>query len=417
MDRVLMIAYYFPPTGSGGVQRTSKFVKYLPAFDWQPVVVTTDKLYDEVPLDPTLLEEVKDKAKIYRIFPTILNNNFFKIRSKYLQKIISLFRHIFFWDIFVIFYVRNIIKVEKIDLIYTTCPPFSINILGWYLKRVYNLPWVTDFRDQWTTTSFKKDAKLYKLSPFLHTRINLFLEKKTMQYCDFFIANTEGDLTRMRAKYPNILEKSAAIPNGYDAEDFEGVGLNGEMTDNFKLFYGGTIYYFYTPELIFQIIKTLQERNNETLMIEFRYAGKDSENFARLAEKYNLLSICRDYGYLNHKDAIRVARGANLLVLSLPDLEGNESWIPGKVYEYMAIRKPIFAILPEGDCKRIIESNQAGFTARPDEIDKAINGFSDIYDQWRNNQEVTFSPKLNIARFERKDLTRRLAAIFSSLIR
>ncbi len=249
LKKVLIISYYFPPSGGPGVQRILKFVKYLPSFGWEPVVLTV-KDGDFPARDESLLNEIPANIKVYRtkIFePYDLYRNMTgkkkntaidveninkEGRKKFSEQIAEFIRATFFipdarrgWLKYAVKEGKKIIDEEKPDLIFSSAPPYTCAMIAMKLKRYYfkkygrQIPWISDFRDAWTG---------YLTSPkrwVLPAAIDASYERKTLDEADALTMVANGIKDDFDGKYPDISKdkKYFLIRNGFDSEDYKGI--------------------------------------------------------------------------------------------------------------------------------------------------------------------------------------------------
>ena len=205
MKKVLIIANEFPPMGGAGVQRTTKFVKYLGEFGIEPIVITKEHVAELT--DETLLEELPEDLKIYRLKPydTVNRKGLLRLPFKFLGTRILSPDSEYFWYYFNRKRVAEIIKEKKIECIYTTSFPYSSHLMGLYLKRSFpSIRWIVDFRDEWTNNPYHLDS-FYK-------KIKLSFEKKkelsVTGECDFLITNTPFMLDNFVKDDPTLVGRS-----------------------------------------------------------------------------------------------------------------------------------------------------------------------------------------------------------------
>ena len=239
MEKILIIANEFPPMGGSGVQRTTKFVKYLPDFGIEPIVVT--KNYLGSLRDDTLLEELPDDLKIYRLKPYDMLNKkgILKLPLKFIGTRLISPDGEFFWYYFNKEKVSQIVREHKIKCIYTTSYPYSSHLMGLYLKRKFSdLAWIADFRDEWTNNPYHLDD--------FYRRVRFKFEKKKeleiTSECDFLITNTQFMLDNFIKDNPSLKGSSTYIPNGYDEEDFVGLINKRNGQDKFVITHTGSLY-------------------------------------------------------------------------------------------------------------------------------------------------------------------------------
>ena len=204
MKKVLLITYYWPPAGGPGVQRVLKFAKYLPQFDWQPIVLTVEN-GDYPALDPSMEEEVTEDIKVFKI-PIWEPHSLYKkimrqdpqqaipvavlsqkknksLKSKFLYWIRA---NIFIpdarigWYFNVIKEAKKIVREESVDMLYVSSPPHSLQLFGLQLKKKLGIPLISDFRDPWMDIHFYHELKRMRITTAIDTR----LEKKVLNQSD-----------------------------------------------------------------------------------------------------------------------------------------------------------------------------------------------------------------------------------------
>ena len=253
MQKVLMIAHYFPPYGGGGVQRTLKFVKYLPEFNWQPIVLAA-KETRETAFDYTLCDEIPDNVKVYRTRPLLridrfekgaaaklspsnlassrkaesFTRNMLKRFWKFIREYILIPDREITWALPAVIEGLNVIAKEKVDVIYTTSPPHSCHLTGFILRKLTGKPWIIDFRDPWTQRHIPSvRARIHKHEQYLEYRV--------LKLAGKVIANTPLNEQDLVSKYGAVVSnKVVTITNGYDSTDFRGL-----TTSLFDTLYAG----------------------------------------------------------------------------------------------------------------------------------------------------------------------------------
>lgn len=417
MKKVLIIANQFPPMGGSGVQRSVKFVKHLRSFGYEPVVFTRD--VGNMPLkDETLLKDIPDGVKIYRTKAWELPElkGLLKIPGKVLGKFIipDTAR---FWEEFSKKKVLEVIKKEQIELVYTTSAPYSDHLLGLYIKRkLPNIKWVVDFRDEWTNNPYTLD------NPYnpLRTAIEKKLEKQVVTSADECITNTPV----MRANFikNNSLDGNNfhTIPNGYDIDDFTGLDT-AKMPQNQKLtfVYTGALYGRRKPDNFFEALKQLKSENKiDGSKIKVELIGNyHKDKLQAQIDSYGLTGQFDIVGYVPHNVCIEHQVGADVLVLIEGGGRGSDAFYTGKIFEYMNTNRPVLAILPKGVAARLVEDSAIGKVANTDSVDEIKSVIKEYYDLWTENK-LEFTPNRKVIEsFERKKLTERLADVFDSALK
>ncbi len=415
MRRVLMIAHQFPPIGGSGVQRTVKFVKYLPDFGYKCIVFTRQAKKAAL-TDDTLYLDIPADTIIYRTKAWDLSEWFFPLNltGKFIRRRVLIPDGERLWEHFSIKKAIQIVKDEKIQLLYSTSQPFSTHLLALEIKKKYpEIPWVADFRDEWTNNAFVK-AYNYNL---MRIRKEKHMERRVFEMADSVVINTPFMRDNSVRDNPDLAYKFRVIPNGFDREDFEGI-TNGEPNDKFTLTYTGLIYGNTSPETVFKALSTLlDEKKIDPAKIKLCFVGRFKEgNLTQMAKAYNVLEMIEILPYLSHRESIKKLMMSDALLLLLG--KGTDAIYTGKLMEYINTGKPILASVPaNGAAAALIKETGTGFIADCDDIETTARHIQTLYESWLAG-EKPISPNIKlISRYERRELTKELANIFNSLYR
>lgn len=400
MKNVLVIAYYFPPLGMGGVQRTLKFCKYLPKFGWNPIVVTVkDTAYFSH--DPTLLNEVEiDVYRTESLDPLrvgwIFRVRGFESSRRRWSSLLSWFLipdNKSLWLPFVLRTGRAILKEREISLIFASFPPTTGLIAGCFLKKISNKPLVIDLRDPLGYGSFPPTP--------LHSWIIEFLNHKIARLADRII------LAYPHSEFRWMENKVSVIPNGFDPEDFI---ESTEKNNRFLIVHTGTLTRRRNALPFLKALKELIESSEiDKNVVKVNLVGWVDPFYTSMIEKEGLSDIVELHPYLSHKESVKCLMRSSLLWL--PAGEGE---IPGKVYEYLGSKKPIIATLPEGDCAELIRSTNSGVVVEPYDIQGIKRTILNYYGLFlRGGLELKNYEA--IERFNKIDQTRALASLFNEI--
>ncbi len=416
--KVLIISYYFPPLGMGGVQRVSKFVKYLTSFGWEPVVLTVKEI-EYFAFDSSLLDEIPDEVKVFRsgsfdpLRLFFILKKIFKLKKTFKKNFYpsesrKLFSSIFFpdskigWLPFALAKGFIISKKEKVDLIFSSSPPPTAHLLAYFLKILTGKKWVADFRDMWT------GYRLQYLPTVFHRFLKEKIQENIFKKADEIITINEKIAEKIKEKECCVCD---IIPSGYDKEDFS--FQKDEKKNYFKIVYCGTLSPDADPEPFFLAFSNLI-MEEESLRSKIRlvhignFFGIDLDE---LIKKYNLNQFIQRKGYLPHKKALKEMASADLLLLLIS--EGKDQISTGKIFEYLYAKKPILAVVPPlGATGELIKRFKRGKVISPEDIDEIKEAIKFFFE--RKEKPNVFDEKdLNL--FERKYLTSKLAQIFDSL--
>ena len=419
--RVLVIAYYFPPMGLSGVQRTAKFVKYLPAFGWHPTVLTVEPT-GYLARDESLLEELDQSAVTIVRTPAagpgrvFANREVVKLPGERTRKLLSRVSDtVFFPDNKIGWKRRAVARALELhgetpfDLIFTTAPPFTDFLIGAEVKEAIGKPLVFDYRDPWVDYPFR-----FYLTPF-HRMRHSYLEKNALRASSHVVTTSRRVKELLINRYPFLsFHDVDIISQGFDPADFPGVPgrpraarAGGKM----KIAYAGVFWEDRIPDHFLQALHDLfQERPKLRGRIEAEFVGTFREENHRLVSKLGLQDAVVVKEYLPHKDCVEVLRSADVLWA----VSGDDLGTPGKLYEYIGARKPILALLPDGFLRQTVE--EAGGTVVPPTDVPAIKAaLANLFDRFEKHALQT--PDEGVVRkYDRKVLTGNLVKLFEALI-
>ncbi len=449
--KVLIIAYNFPPLGGGGVQRTLKFSRYLPLFGWEPIILTVSNPYSPL-RDYSLVKELPADLQVFRAPAFELSrweNRFFSLfkpgikswaekkgsgphilseveisPSNLRVNLKKIYRFLTFWlrvpdeqvgwVPFAILKGLSLIKSKKIDLIYTTSPPHSSQLIGLFLSKLSGKPRVADFRDDWL-----EDEQRISHYPGFYLRMERYLGKKLITDTSCLIANTEFKKEVYDKNYPQA-KRIVVIQNGFDAEDLMRARQKQDkwLDDKFHLCHTG---YFY-PGIALPFFETLREffLENPELRgkIQLDLVGYLEKEYRDSIIKNQLEDVVKLWGYVEHLSSINFLLKSHLLI-HLIGSEG-EFWkgvVAGKLYEYLASGKPILSFAPKGgESEKMILQANSGWV-----LD--LNDKKGIKLKLKQICELFFRGELKVEQnrsyiegFERKNLTRKLSLVFKNCL-
>ena len=381
MKKVLLITYYFPPSGGAGVQRWLKTINYLPKAGVETIVLTVDPVVASYPqIDESLCNDVPSGIKIYRTHTREILSLYKRVSPKkevpyggfanepnpnLIQKISRFIRGNFFlpdprrgWNKYALAKAKEIIETEGIETIITTSPPHSTQLIGLELKRQYpHLKWVADLRDPWTDIYYNEDLYPTRWAK----KRNLRYERSVLLTADQIITVSE-QCKRLFAQKADVAEKIAVIPNGFEEKDFinsptiNNIGIitpnSSLLTPNYILSYVGVM----APQYDIEPLKSLVQGRNDILL---RFVGVVSEDIKREIESWGVQT--EFISYVSHREAIEYMQASDVLMLFIPNVPNNEGILTGKLFEYLAAGRKILLFGPEsGDAMRLINECEAG---------------------------------------------------------
>ncbi|MDO9338961.1 MAG: glycosyltransferase family 4 protein [Bacteroidales bacterium] len=416
MNKVLIVTYYWPPSGGAGVQRWLKFSKYLPEFGWEPVILTVDPEYAAYPVtDNSLAAELPLSVKVHRT-PAIDYFSIYKkdksripaagfansVDNTLKGKILRFIRGNFFipdprrgWNKYAFRKACEIIEPEGINHVITTSPPHSTQLIGLKVKKKYpGIKWIADLRDPWTDIYYYEQF----YPTFISKRIDSGLEKSVLKKADRIITVGASLKTLFSLKVKGVENKTDVITNGYDEDDF--AGLTPSSSDIFTISYTGTLSDAYPIEGFLDALQSFKENGND---FRLRFIGTVSPKHKDLILSKTGNSIVEFIPYVDHATAIRYLLDTTVLLLIIPDHQSNKCIITGKLFEYIATGKPILCLGPvDGDAAEIIRTTGNGATFGYDDISGILQYISDNHAGTENTESSI------INQFSRKELTSKL---------
>jgi glycosyltransferase involved in cell wall biosynthesis len=403
--RVLMLAYYFPPVGGGGVQRTLKHVKYLPAEGFDPVVITT-----RAPAHPlkdyVLGAEVPPEAIVVRPrelplhvvkwgFESILRR--LDLQPRLAQRIVWPDEFIG-WAPGAFWAAMRAVRRYRPDVLYSSSLPMSGHLVALLVKRMTGLPWVADFRDPWM---------LNPQGPHPYRRISARLERACVRSADAIVVADESvGLLGVHDDDPRRI----VIRNGVDPDDVP-TPTKDTGRSAFRLSYVGMFYGRMNGAPVFAAMRELIARGDlDPDRVELRVVG------ARIDPTITTDSLpLSQRAYVDHPEAVAEMTMADALLLHLPP-----GWraTSGKLYEYLATGHPILCVAPpESLAVRLVTELGAGICVSPDDRPGIEHAIEALYRSWTAG-ELAPSEEVRaeaLRRFSRPALTRQLAHVLTDV--
>ena len=434
MKRVFVVTYYWPPSGGSGVQRWVKFAKYLPQEGWQPVIYTPENP-EYTAIDHTLEAEIPHTVEIIRRPITEPYNLYRRLMGKgastdmktltagasggavteissgkksFKQRLSLWIRGNLFvpdprvgWVKPSVRFLKKFLAEHPVDVIVTTGPPHSMHLIGQRLHKELGIPWIPDFRDPWSRMYYLKHLPM---SARTWRRLRS-MEQSVLDDCSTVLAVTPLVQEEFQAQTKTPV---AMITNGFDGGDFEQAV---EPDGFFNVVHTGLLAADGNPLNLWKAlgIKVWADPDFKAAL-RLRLVGKvDREVYDAIAEA-GLKDNVIDLGYRDHLAAVREQLAASVLVLPLRNDPEYRPILPGKLFEYLASRRPILGIGQEdGAMARVLADTGAGVTAGWDNLE-AMRDFIDK--AWEQHKAGGVPPvEGDIARFSRRSLTRELATL------
>lgn len=421
MKKLLMICYYFPPLGMGGVQRPAKFAKYLQRYGWQPTVVTVEpiaywaqdrELLRELDSLRIIRTESWDPQRLWQKYkpsspaaaapvagaPSIARRMLEQTMAFWLMPDSKIL-----WKYPLLARVKRLLQEESFDALYTTSPPHSVHLIGRRIAGRYGLKWVADFRDSWAGGVVVREPTR------VHRRWNRRLQRAVLKQADAVLAVSQGIADQLKDSVAGS-EKIHLIPNGFDPEDFP----SSQVVDPFFTFcHCGSITRFSDPLVVLQALDRIRCKEPAVyerirlLFVGLDATGKLNQQVADLGLADH---VCH-CGYTSHRQALQRLMNSQALLLVARGAD-NAHFIPGKTWEYLASGKPILALTDVPDTADVLLKSGAARLCAPDDPAECAEAMSALC----QNQRSWFQPENDfIHRYDRRLQAGQLAAVLEAL--
>lgn len=462
MKKVLVISYYWPPSGGSGVQRWVKMCKYLSLYGWQSVVYTpsnpaltaTDEtLAGDVPSDVTVLRrpifepgQFAKKATSAQVTP--INGQ----KKSLKQRIAMWIRgNCFIPDPRVLWvgpsvrFLKKYLREHPVDAIVSTGPPHSMHLIARRVAAATGTPWVADFRDPWTKMFYFKHLSLTSWARRVHER----LERKVLDEATAVVAVSplvQADFRAMTGTPVHL------ITNGFDPDDFAGRKAdmvssrrNKETLDSsisdfpfeqadkvslrrnketlssaisdlpFTLVHAGLFAADGNPTEFWEELGR-RVRSDEALASSLRIvlAGKTDRAILDAIAAAGLSDRTTDMGYVSHRDVVKLMQDASMLLLPLRREPEYKATLPGKLFEYLASRRPVLGIgQKDGAMASILSSSHAGETFEWNEASQMCDYLCGIFEKYSKGESVANTADISL--YSRPCLAEQYALLLDSI--
>ena len=425
MKRVLIITYYWPPSGGSGVQRWVKFAKYLPSQGWEPVIYAPENA-DYPALDATIGNDLPEGLEVirrpirepYAIYRKLMGKGVSREvteissgKKTWKQKLSLWIRGNLFvpdprvwWVKPSVKFLKKYLKEHHVDAIVTTGPPHSVHLIGLRLHKALGTPWVPDFRDPWSRMYYLKHLPMTACT----WRKLCGQEQAVLDGATTVLAVTPIVQEEFRAQTKTPV---AMITNGYDAADF--TGSAPEPDGYFNLTHTGLFAKDGNPLALWKVLGEMPSAFREKLRI--RLVGTVDREVLEAISAQGLGENVVALGYMDHAGAVREQRAATVLLLPLRNDPQYRPILPGKLFEYLASRRPILGIgQTDGAMARVLEDSIAGTTVDWDD-ENALKQF--LEGAWKAFQTLGEVPPTNgnIEKYTRENLAAELARLLESI--
>ncbi len=398
MKRVLVITYYWPPSGGSGVQRWLKTSKYLPQSGWEPVIYTPENP-DVNSVDESLLKDVSPELKVikrkirepYAAYKFLtgkkkgehLQANIVSSEKKgFVQKLSAHIRANWFipdprcwWIGPSVKYLSKLIEGgERFDAVISTGPPHSMHLIAREIHKVFNIPWIADFRDPWTRIFYFKHLGLSAKSLRKHKE----LERSVIAEADrVTVVSSQMKTEYSQGEFETFKDKVEIIPNGYDPEDFDSVEKAPDAEGKFVVAHTGLMPESANPDKLWKVLGDMAKSDKdlkEKLMVVTM--GQTDGSVKKDIAENGLSDNFKDLGYVPHAQSVAWQKRADILLLPLRKEEESKAILTGKFFEYLASGNNILAFGPtDGDLARSLKETGSGIICEFDDKNSIKEAF------------------------------------------
>jgi len=428
VKRVLIISYYWPPAGGGGVQRWLKMTKYLPEFGWKPIIYTPSNgespvedhsLVNEVHPDVEVIQspiwepygfykKFTGKKKHEKVYSGFINDK----KESFTQKLSVFIRGNFFipdarkfWIKPGVKFLSEYVNNNSIDAIISTGPPHTTHLIAKAVALKNNIPWIADFRDPWTNIDFYDQLRLTSWADKKHRR----LEQEVLKNASKIVTVSEHwseDFKKLSNRDIQV------IRNGFDHTDF---GLSSvKLDDNFSICHLGSMNKDRNPETLWKVLATKTTNQEFAKNLEIKLIGQVDHSILQSIEQFGLTPYLKIIPFMPHSGAITELEKSQVLLLPINDTPNSLGVVPGKIYEYLGARRPVIAVGPiQGDSSSILKDSGAGKMFDYNDNDGVTAYVDELYHKFQSNELSV--PSSEIMKYSRKNMAKKYSELLKDL--
>jgi glycosyltransferase involved in cell wall biosynthesis len=328
---LLLVTYHFPPSAASGSFRLLGFARHLLTNGWRMVVVAPPSLPFE-PVDEMLRRKVPPDTMMVPV-PYPRGNRLTRRLAPNGIWVLPAFRA-----------AARVIRAERPDALLTSSPPHTVHLLGHWIKTRFGLPWVADYRDPWVYGRGGPKPTTW------HARWEGFKEKKVLQSADGIVVNTPLAQEALLQELPCIGDKTIAITNGFDPEDFIAESAIEATSPSLTMLHSGELYSGRDPRSFFDALVGLNVPLNVP-PFKVTFLGQSSDpryDWPGEVRRRGVEKMVQFKGHVSYSEALTNMKSADILLLL--DSPGRRVGIPAKLFEYFGAGRPILALAePSGD--------------------------------------------------------------------
>ncbi len=404
--RGLIITYYFPPAGGGGVQRWIKLIKYLSPLNWRFTIIAAP-VEETHPQDSSFLAELPADTEIIHTSSPVHQADWktrwrSQLTKSYWLRWLSACYYVtdsrIGWNKAAGVCIKEQLRQSKYDLLIFSLPPYSLALLAADISSTQSVPVCLDLRDPWTINP-------YKIYPTpLHHLLDRKRERQSISNLSFYISAYQSTIDHFKKSIAQFNPANCLLlPNGYDVEDFTNLpAYTLPFPGDMHIAFSGSFYsHLNNPDNLFAALSRLK---GQGLQIHFHHLGSSVYDVTKLAQRYNLQDQFHSWGYQNHLECLKILQAMNACVLILDErIKNADKTVGGKLYEYLRLRRPILAIVPaQGEAARIVRETDSGIICAGSRSEAIAQALLEIY---KGQKKFTFN---NIEQYNRSAQANRL---------
>jgi hypothetical protein len=314
------------------------------------------------------------------------------------------------WMLTAVKAAKHLVDEHNITAIYSSSPPYTCALIARAVKRATGLPWVAGFRDPWTEFLTTPDRW------FLPAAIDRSLERSVFTEADVVECAWTGIIDDAMRKYPQLdRSKFMHVPNGFDASDFPPVTY--QRNDRFTITYTGSMYGRRTPKAFLDALEYLADAGRlEPKDVHLRFVGRFGDEVHAMMDASRFASSIQRIGYVPHEESVGYVMQSEASLLIVDDAKESAEIVPGKVYEYLGVGRPVIALAPRGSAiEDLIVQTRAGGCAPQSDVPAIAEIVGTFLDRWKQGMQITEPDASLIATYERRNAAKQLAEKLNQL--
>ncbi|OGV92369.1 MAG: hypothetical protein A3J88_07550 [Melioribacter sp. RIFOXYB12_FULL_38_5] len=297
---------------------------------------------------------------------------------------------------------------NHVDVLFTNGPPQSNHMIAYSVKKKLGIPWHADFQDPWTQVDYFPQLMLNPISMKIHKA----MEQRVFKNADkvTICSNTwKHDLESIGAK------DVAVIVWGYDEDDFKDIKV--ELSSKFTLSHYGSLGPDRNAKTLWKALSILAKEDSQFANdLEIELAGFIGHAIIKEIESLGLKNNLVQFNHLSRKESLERMHRSQVLLLILNDMPNVNGRLPGKLFEYLASRRPTLVIGPEeSDASKIVHGVNAGYTCDFDDLDNTIKTVKELYGKFK--QGKLEANQTDISQYTNRNLTKKLAGYLDLIVK